>query len=121
MRLVFIVFNYVLENEAMPHRRKKKLDDPTALSDFVTIAYAEDLDLARQYKKLLNNCNIPAAIKDHPDPESPFPGVAVMVPEDYIDEAHSLIESEGSFPDFYDMIADKPQPPSEDEDTEGEY
>jgi hypothetical protein len=105
----------------MPHRRKKKLDDPTALSDFVTIAYAEDLDLAQQYKKLLNNCNIPATIKDHPDPESPFPGVAVMVPEDYIDEAHSLIESEGSFPDFYDMIADKPQPPSDDEDAEGEY
>jgi hypothetical protein len=120
MRLDFIVPDYFWR-KAMPHRRKKKLDDPTVLSDFVTIAYAEDLDLAQQYKKLLNNCNIPAAIKDHPDPESPFPGVAVMVPEDYIDEAHSLIESEGSFPDFYDMIADKPQSLSEDEDTEGEY
>lgn len=120
MRLVFIVHS-ILENGLMPHRRKKKLDDPMALSDFVTIAYAEDIDLAQQYKKLLNNCNIPAAIKDPPDPESPFPGVAVMVPEDYIDEAHSLIESEGFFPDFYDMIADKPQSPSEDEDPEGEY
>ena len=60
----------------------------------------------------------PAAPKRVYDPAY---GVAVMVPEDYIDEAHSLIESEGSFPDFYDMIADKPQPLPEDEDSEGEY
>ncbi len=102
----------------MPHRRKKKMDDPTALSDFVTIAYAEDVDLAKQYKKMLNDNNIPTSIKDHPDPDSPFPGVAVMVPEEYIDEAHHLIESEGVFHDFFDMIVQESQDNPEDPEEE---
>jgi hypothetical protein len=54
----------------------KRCATVAATNRLLTALAAEDLDLAQQYKKLLNNCNIPAAIKDHPDPESPFPGVA---------------------------------------------
>ena len=87
----------------MPHRRRKK-SEPTSLEEFVTVAFAEDVDLAKQYKKLLNDHNIPAAVRTGPEHGSTFPGVAVMVPEDHLDEAHVLIESEGACSDFYDMV-----------------
>ncbi|MBN1124899.1 MAG: hypothetical protein JXA82_07820 [Sedimentisphaerales bacterium] len=85
-----------------PRRRKKS--ETVSLEEFVTVAFAEDVDLAKQYKKLLNDSNIPAAVKTGPDPGSSFPGVAVMVPEEFLDEAHLLIESEGACSDFYDMV-----------------
>jgi len=87
----------------MPHKRKKKTE-ATSVKEFVTVAFAEDVDLAQQYKKLLNDHNIPAAVRTTPEPNSPFAGVAVLVPEDHIDEAHILIESEGACSDFYDMV-----------------
>ncbi len=89
----------------MPARQEKKQQQSqTSLKEFVTVAFAEDVELAKQYKKLLNDNNIPAAIKPQPDNSGKFPGVAVMVPEDNLDEAHILIESEGSYNDFYDMV-----------------
>jgi len=87
----------------MPHRRKKKTD-ATGVKEFVTVAFAEDVELAQQYKKLLNDRNIPAAVRTNPDSPGPFTGVAVMVPEEYIDEAHLLIESEGACDTFFDMV-----------------
>ncbi len=83
--------------------KRKKNSAPTSLKELVTVAFAEDLDLAKQYKKLLNENDIPASIKSQADDNPGFPGVAVMVPEDYLDEAHVLIESQGSFEDFFDM------------------
>ena len=89
----------------MPARQRKiQQHAQTSLKEFVTVAFAEDVDLAKQYKKLLNDNNIPSAIRTQPEDSGKFPGVAVMVPEDYLDEAHVLIESEGSYNDFYDMV-----------------
>jgi len=88
----------------MPNRRKRKETSRNSLKEFVTVAYAEDMELAKQYKKLLNEEDIPAAVKPRPDAETGFPGIAVMVPEDYIDEAHVIIESQGAYHDFYDMV-----------------
>jgi len=73
------------------------------LKEFVTVAFAEDMDLAKQYKKLLSNDEIPAIIKTQSDSSSSFPGIAVMVPEEHLDEAHILIESQGTYNDFYEM------------------
>ena len=73
------------------------------MKGLVTVAFAEDIELATQYKELLNNNDIPAAIKTRPDPEVSFQGIAVMVPEDYLDEAHVLIEDQNSIGDFYDL------------------
>ena len=74
----------------------------TDLKEFVTVAFAEDIDLAKQYKKMLDESEIPAAIKA-PTDSSTYPGIAVMVPEDHLDEAHVLIESQGSNDSFYDL------------------
>ena len=88
----------------MPNHRKKKETRQNSLKEFVTVAFAEDMELAKQYKKLLNDGDIPAAVKSQSDDASGFPGIAVMVPEDHIDEAHVLIESQGAYNDFYDMV-----------------
>ena len=74
------------------------------MKEFVTVAFAEDMELAKDYKKLLNDDNIPVAIKDQPDSSSGYHGIAVLVPEEYLDEAHVLIESQGVYTDFYDMV-----------------
>ncbi len=90
----------------MAKSKKKRHRSSTALKELVTVAFPEDADLAAQYKQLLNDNDIPAAIKSRPDPDLPFQGIAVMVPEDYLDEAHVIIESQSSIGDFYDMAFD---------------
>ena len=87
----------------MANSRKKKSNSGIALKELVTVAFAEDSELAAQYKQLLNDNDIPAAIKSRPNPELPFQGIAVLVPEDYLDEAHIIIESQSSFGDFFDI------------------
>lgn len=88
----------------MANRRKKKETMQASLKEFVTVAFAEDIELAKEYKQLLNEGDIPAVIKAQQDAGSGFPGIAVMVPEDHLDEAHVLIESQGAYNDFYDMV-----------------
>ncbi len=88
----------------MVSNHKKKQSSRTSLKEFVTVAFAEDMELAKDYKKLLSDENIPVAIKDQPDSSSTFHGIAVLVPEEHLDEAHILIESQGVYTDFYDMV-----------------
>jgi hypothetical protein len=85
----------------MPSHKKKKSVSGTTLKEMVTIAFAEDIDLAKQYKQLLLDNEIPAAIQSCSSNESEYKGIPVMVPEDYIDEAHMLIEAQSSMGDFY--------------------
>jgi len=87
----------------MANRHNKKRITRTPLKEFVTVAFAEDMDLAKQYKKLLTDDDIPTVIKAQSESSSGFPGIAVMVPEDHLDEAHVLIESQGSYTDFYEI------------------
>lgn len=84
-------------------QRKSNKGSGQALKEFVTVAFAEDHDLAKQYKEMLEENNIPAMVKTQPDTADTFPGIAVLVPEDFLDEAHVLIESESGYNDFYDM------------------
>jgi hypothetical protein len=103
----------------MTNRRKKKQSSEVSLKEFVTVAFAEDMDLAKEYKKLLNDENIPAAIKAQSDSPDGFLGIAVMVPEDHLDEAHVLIESQGAYGDFYDVVFhDQPGDDCEDDSYE---
>ncbi len=88
----------------MADHRKRKETQQSSLKEFVTVAFAEDMELAKQYKKLLNDGDIPAAVRSQPADDGGFPGIAVMVPEDHIDEALVLIESQGAYNDFYDMV-----------------
>ena len=87
----------------MSNRRSRNQVARVPLKDFVTVAFAEDMELAKHYKKLLSDENIPVTVKSQPD-SSNSNGIAVMVPEDNIDEAHLLIESQNEYNDFYDMV-----------------
>lgn len=86
----------------MTKQRKKSHQSSTSLHEFVTVAFAEDMELAKQYKNILNESDIPAIIRDTHD-STYTPGIAVMVSEDHLDEAHVLIESQSSHESFYDL------------------
>jgi hypothetical protein len=104
----------------MNDHRKRKENRQGSLKEFVTVAFAEDMELAKQYKKLLNDGDIPAVVKNPSEDAGGFPGIAVMVPEDHIDEAHVLIESQGAYNDFYDMVFHDDEYTTEDfEDNDG--
>jgi len=47
----------------MANRHNKKRNARTPLKEFVTVAFAEDMDLAKHYKKLLSEDDIPAIIR----------------------------------------------------------
>jgi len=87
----------------MPNRKKTKRPGSVAVKEMVTVAFAEDMELAKQYKKLLHENDIPAGIRSQHDPALSYQGIAVVVPEECLDEAHVIIELHGNMGDFYDI------------------
>ena len=87
----------------MKTEQVKKQKKTAALQELVTVAFAEDMELAKDYRDMLEKNEIPAAIKSKADHKSDFDGVAILVSEDHLDEAHDLIESKSSVADFYDL------------------
>ncbi|MHC4386228.1 MAG: putative signal transducing protein [Planctomycetota bacterium] len=87
-------------------QRKGKTGSKTVV-DFVTVAFAEDMELARQYQELLESNEIKIRIKRQPNmAESGFSDIAIMVPEESLDEAHALISERVSYDDFFEMTFD---------------
>lgn len=89
----------------------------TNLQDLVIVTYVSDMDQAREYETLLRVNDIPSVIKEKLDPSGDN-SVAILVPEDYIDEAHVVIESQDSYDDFYDFSDDDPEVEDEEIDVE---
>jgi len=90
----------------MPKRNKNQ-SPRTAVKEMVTVAFAEDMDLAKQYKQLLSDNEIPAVIKRQPEmSQNGFSDIAIRVPESLLDEAHALISEQASYDDFFDMMFD---------------
>lgn len=89
------------------HREGKVNCKSTDVKEFVTVAFAEDMELAKQYQELLRNNEISARIKRQPEmAQSGFSDIAITVPEDSLDEAHALISEKASYDDFFDMVFD---------------
>lgn len=76
------------------------------LKDLVVLTLLSDLDQAREYETLLKLNDIPAMVKEHVDVEGHSGDVAIMVPEECLDEAHVVIESQDAYDDFYDYALD---------------
>jgi len=87
----------------MTKRYKKNQKSQTKLQDFVVITFVDDLEQAREYETLLKANDIPAVISEQNEQSSGTKGIAVMVPEDFLDEAHVVIESQNAYDDFYDF------------------
>ena len=75
----------------------------TALIEYVNVAIAEDVELAREYQDVLNNSDIPAILRTQRASNAEILGVAVMVPEDLCEQAITVIESQQAFDDFLDV------------------
>jgi hypothetical protein len=86
----------------MAKRPKKTQESQDESPEFVVVTFAEDMEQARNYETLLRSDNIPAVIKEQHEHSTDGGGVAVMVPEDFLDEAHVVIESQDAYDDFYD-------------------
>ena len=87
----------------MAKNRKGKHNSAGNVRDFVTVILAGDVEQARQYQEVLRKNEIPAVIKKDAAGGLSGQGIAVMVPEDFLDEAHVLIESQNAYDDFYDL------------------
>jgi len=92
------------EREKMPKRPRKTQKTQTNLEGYVVAAFAEDPEQAREYQALLKAENISVVVKHPESDEAEIKGIAVMVPEDCIDEAHVVIESQDAYDDFYDFV-----------------
>lgn len=87
----------------MAKRPKKEQKSQAKLKDFVVVTLVDDIEQAREYETLLKVNDIPATIKEQFDSTMSSMGIAIMVPEDFLDEAHVIIESQDAYDDFYDF------------------
>jgi hypothetical protein len=84
----------------------------TKANDYVAVILAELMEQAQECQIMLKSNDIPAIIKDHRDKLMGTTGFAVMVPENFADEAQVIIESMDIYDDFNDFTL-------EDEDADG--
>ena len=80
-------------------RSNKKTDS----AEYVTVAIAEDTELAEEYQDVLN-CNfIPTVLRTQRGGNSEILGIAITVPEQMTEQATAIIESQQAFDDFLDV------------------
>jgi hypothetical protein len=89
----------------------------TKLQDLVVVAFLDDMNQAREYETLLRLNDIPAVIKEQLDPGLDGKTAAIMVPEEYLDEAHVVIESQDAYDDLCDFTMDEDEDLDFDSDT----
>jgi len=90
----------------MAKHYKKNQKSQTEMQDFVVVTFVDDLEQAKEYESLLKTNDIPAVINEQSEQSGGTNSIAVMVPEDFLDEAHVVIESQDAYDDFYDFALD---------------
>ena len=106
----------------MAKRTKKGQKSQAKLEGYVVVAFAEDMEQAIEYKSLLDANDIAATITEPEAHEIGSKEIAVMVPEEFLDEAHVIIESQHAYDDLYDFALEDEEEDDLDEDFfEDEY
>jgi hypothetical protein len=90
----------------MEKRMDKNDNGQAKVKDLVVVTLLGDVEQAREYETLLRLNDIPAVVKEQLDPSGENKGYTIMVPEDFLDEAHVVIESQDAYDDFYDFALD---------------
>lgn len=90
----------------MAKRSGKSQKSQVKTEALVVVTYAEDLEQARDYEAVLKNSDIPAVVRQQEGQVEGEKKFAVMVPEQFVDEAHVVIESQDAYDDFYDFALD---------------
>jgi hypothetical protein len=91
----------------MAKRNKKSVKAPAKVQDYVVVAFAKSEEEAKDYEALLRHDNIPATVKQQIQKDESSANFAVMVPEEFADEAYVIVESHDTYDDFYDMEIDE--------------
>ncbi len=86
----------------MAKRSKKGHRSQAKMQGYVVVTFAENMEQAREYKTLLEVNDVSAIINEQDEQSLGSNEIAVMVPEDFLDEAHVIIESQNAYDDFYD-------------------
>ncbi len=86
---------------------KKTQKSQTKTQEFVVVTITGDYEQAGNYQALLKANDIPAEINQQNDPAGESVNFALTVPEDCIDEAHVIIESQDAYDDFYDLTLEE--------------
>ncbi len=86
----------------MAKRSKKGHRSQAKMQGYVVVTFAENMEQAREYKTLLEVNDVSAIINEQEEQALGSNEIAVMVPEDFLDEAHVIIESQNAYDDFYD-------------------
>jgi len=90
----------------MAKRSKKGHRAQAKLQGYVVVNFAENMEQAREYKTLLEVNDVAAIISEQQEQSLGSREIAVMVPEDFLDEAHVIIESQHAYDDFYDYAVE---------------
>lgn len=105
----------------MAKRSRKNQKSQANLQGFAVVAFAKDMEQAREFQTILKVNDIPAVISQEPEHLADSDEIAVMVPEDYIDEAHVVIESQETYDDFCSLnIDDEEEEEEEDVDFDSD-
>jgi hypothetical protein len=91
----------------MAKRPKKTQKTQARVQDLVVVAFAEDMEQAKDREALLRSNDIPAIVRQQDEESTDTKGIAIMVPEEFLDEAHVVIESQDAYDDFYDLALDE--------------
>ncbi len=86
----------------MAKRSKKGHRSQAKMQGYVVVTFAENMEQAREYKTLLEVNDVSAIINEQEEQSLDSKEIAVMVPEEFLDEAHVIIESQNAYDDFYD-------------------
>ena len=86
----------------MRKRSRKSHKSPADLAGYVVVSFAEDMEQAKDYESLLKVNDVPVVVQEQED-QLGNREIAVMVPEESLDEAHVIIESQDAYDDFYDF------------------
>ena len=105
----------------MTKRSKKNNKSQAKVQGFVVVAFAKDMEQAREYETMLKVNDIPAVIGHEREQSTGTQEIAVMVPEDCLDEAHVVIESQDAYDDLCDFAAEKDEEEEEDFNFDGDY
>ena len=90
----------------MAKRSDKKQKSQIQTGEMVVVTFVEELENARDYQAILISNDIPSTVKNCDEEAQESRTYAVMVPEEFLDEAHVIIESQDSYDDFYDFAID---------------
>ncbi len=106
----------------MAKRFKKTQKAKGNLQGLVVVTLAKDMEQAREYETLLKVNDIPVVINETDEQSIGTKDIAVMVPEDHLDEAHVVIESQDAYDDFYDFaLEDEEEGDFDDQFFEDEF